>query len=186
MPSPQYDLTYLEAALEVLEDYLESPETYWNLGIAPPPGEDRPYPQMSLGNVLFALQRLQRPLEPVIEARRERIAQRLDALRQKHPVLWNTKANREAQMRARLWAQYIDELAEEASARAYYPSEVRHRAVLEVLYDHAEIEGEVQALQAHADRRLQTRWEPGPFVWEEEVAPAFPKDRFWFLYGRPR
>ena len=33
------------------------------------------------------------------------------------------------------------------------------------------------------DRFLQSVLVPGAFVWEAEIAPAFPGDVYWYLYG---
>ncbi len=185
-PSISYDIRYLEAALDVLEDFLKSPEIYWNLSVAPPPGEP-PYPQLSLGNVLLAMQRLQRPLTSgEEEALRESFQDTLERLRQKYRALWEQKAVKEAQMRARLWAQYVAELAKEEAAKAYYTAEVRNRVILELLRQEADLPQAIETLRAHADRRLQSRFEPGEFIWNEALAPAFPPQTFWYLYGQPR
>lgn len=184
-PNAAYDMRYLEAALEVLEDFLKSQEMYWNLAVTPPPGEP-PYPQLSLGNVLLAWQRLQRPLAVPQVQQRDTLGRALERLRQRYSVLWEQKARREGQMRARLWAQYVDELGRHEEARAYYAHEVRHRTILELLREHASLAPAVLALSDHADRRLRVRFVPGAFVWEPGIAPAFPQPRFWFLYGRPR
>ncbi len=181
-----YDLRYLEAALDLLEDFIKSPEIYWSLSVSPPPGEP-PYPQLSLGNVLLALQRLQRPLEKGEEAAlREAHADALDRIRQRYRAVWEQKAVKEARMRARLWAQYIAELAKEPSSKAYYAAEVRNRAILELLRQEATLPDTIETLRAHADRRLQSRFEPGEFIWDEDLAPAFPSQTFWYLYGQPR
>jgi hypothetical protein len=36
------------------------------------------------------------------------------------------------------------------------------------------------------DQRLRRHWVPGPFLWEEALQRAFPRERFWWLYGRLR
>ncbi len=182
---PSYDLRYLEAALEVLEDFLKSTEMYWNLNVSPPAGSP-PYPQLSLGNVLLALQCLERPLEgPDQEARREDLRQRLHRIQHQYRSLWDQKARREAQMRVRLWAQYVDELAREEAARAYYPTEVRNRVIFELLARRSALLPALGQLCTHSDRRLQHRFRPGAFVWDADLEPAFPREPFWYLYGRP-
>lgn len=186
MVAPRYELDYLAVALDLLEDYLESPQMFWNIGLAPHEAGAPPYPQLTLGNVLLFLQRLQRPLEPAAAARRDTLAMRLDALRQKHEALWRRKAQEEARMRTRLWAQYMEELSREAPSKAYYANEVRNRVILELLRQEADVDGDITTLQHHADQRLKARWLPGGFVWEAELEPAFPKSRFWYLYGQPK
>jgi hypothetical protein len=39
---------------------------------------------------------------------------------------------------------------------------------------------------AACDRRLQADWEPGDFIWAPLWEPAYPRSRYWWLYGRPR
>jgi hypothetical protein len=34
------------------------------------------------------------------------------------------------------------------------------------------------------DGRLRMRFKPGAFIWEPELAPAAPADKFWFLYAK--
>jgi hypothetical protein len=64
MPSFEYDAGYLEAANELLEDYLLSKEIYWKLNASSPPGEPG-YPSLTLGAMLLAAERLQaRQLTP--------------------------------------------------------------------------------------------------------------------------
>ena len=53
MPTLEYDLGYLRAALTVLDDYLLSADLYWSIGNSPPRGEP-PYPSLTLGGVLLA------------------------------------------------------------------------------------------------------------------------------------
>ncbi len=185
MTTPTYDLRYWQAALDDLETYLQSPELFWNLDVAPPSGEPA-YPPLTVGNLLLARQRLQRPLPPEQEAQRAALEQRWQALVQRWRANWQRKANREVEMRARLWAQYIDDCARIQAETAYYPTEVRNRVLADLLF----VEGEAdlpaaRELVAYADKRLQAHFRPGAFVWEPALAPAFPQTRFWYLYGQP-
>ena len=185
MPTPEYDLRYWEAALDELEAYLPSPELFWNLDVSPPPGEPA-YPPLTVGNLLLARQRLQRPLPPELEARRQSLEQRLQAFIAQWRANWRQKAAKELEMRARLWAQYMDECAQSQAEAAFYSTEVRNRVLADLLMHEGEAElPAAEELVAYADTRLRARFEPGPFVWEEDLIPAFPKERFWYLYGRP-
>ncbi|HEY5573072.1 MAG TPA: hypothetical protein VIK64_08690, partial [Anaerolineales bacterium] len=56
MPSAEYDLGYLRAAVAALEDYLMSNELYWPIGAASPAGEPD-YPRLTLGGLLLAQKR---------------------------------------------------------------------------------------------------------------------------------
>ncbi len=185
MPTPEYDLRYWEAALADLESYLQSPELFWNLDVAPPAGEPA-YPPLTVGNLLLARQRLQRPLPPALDARRQALEQRLQHLIAEWRANWRQKAAKELEMRARLWAQYMDECAHSQAEAAYYPNEVRNRVLADLLQHEGEADLPAAAdLLAYADARLRAHFQPGPFVWEPDLAPAFPAERFWYLHGRP-
>ena len=62
-----YDLRYLQAAVDVLQDFLFSPEIYWPIGIQPPMGET-PYPQLTLGGISLALVRIESTGMPSVSA----------------------------------------------------------------------------------------------------------------------
>ncbi len=186
MPSPEYDLRYWEAALAVLEDYLEAPELYWPMDVAPPEGEPD-YPQLTLGNMLLARQRLQRPLPLDLAERREILEEKMRGIQHRWRANWERKARREAESRAEMWARYLDDLSESPAEAAFYPTEVRNRTMVDLLLaEGAAPHPPVEVLLRNADERLQLRFQPGDFVWDEELQPAFPKERFWYLYGHPR
>jgi len=185
MPTPQYDLRYWQAALDALVTYLQSPELFWKLDVAPPLGEPA-YPPLTVGNLLLARQRLQRPLPPALDAQRQTLEHRFQNLVREWRASWQRKAAKELEMRARLWAQYIEECVQSRAESSFYATEVRNR----VLADLLQVEGGAHLpaaadLLAHADQRLRARFEPGTFVWDEDLRPAFPRERFWYLYGRP-
>ncbi len=53
MSGPKYELRYLRAGLEMLEDYIQSSELYWSIGISARQGQT-PYPQMTLGDSCYS------------------------------------------------------------------------------------------------------------------------------------
>jgi hypothetical protein len=36
------------------------------------------------------------------------------------------------------------------------------------------------------DERLRADWIEGAFVWHKSLEHAFPRESFWWLYGRPK
>ena len=52
MSSARYDFGYFQAGVELLDDYLLSPQIYWTLG-ARPPAREPVYPQLTLGGLLL-------------------------------------------------------------------------------------------------------------------------------------
>jgi hypothetical protein len=63
----------------------------------------------------------------------------------------------------------------------YYHSEVRVRVLLTLLKDHAPVHEKLD--QVTFDLMLKNMFTPGEFIWEQELAPGFPEDEFWYLYG---
>ncbi|HEX7973485.1 MAG TPA: hypothetical protein VF498_03680, partial [Anaerolineales bacterium] len=81
MPSVEYDLRYLQAGVETLEDYLLSSSVFWNIGASPPHGEPA-YPQLTLGGLMLSKLRIHaRPLTPEQSAELATIDQQLDTAR---------------------------------------------------------------------------------------------------------
>jgi len=174
MTTPDYDRRYLEAAFEVLEAYLKSATLYWPLDVKPPKGAP-PYPQLTPGNVLLALRRLE------AHGATGDFPLRLRSLKGQWGAHWRQKAGREAQARLRQWRNYLQETTDRAP---YYRYEVRERVILELLAeDLGALPPEVAEDLAALDRVLRGVFREGNFVWEAPLGRAFPRERFWFLYG---
>jgi DNA-binding PucR family transcriptional regulator len=167
----QVDRTFLDESLPQLQDYLLSGELYWNLGYG--------VPSLSIGNVLLALVRL----DVVEPAKAQQMRGKVDAVREKWHVAWTKKAAREAANRLRLWSQFLSEQQSTSGrSKAYYATEVRGRAILQLLLKEVPTAPE-KATLAELDSALRGQFHPGKFVWGETYRPAFPPDEFWFLYG---
>lgn len=188
MPSAAYDLGYLRAGLAALEGYLLSKELYWNLGAGPPPGEPA-YPALTLSGLLLAQARLHaRSLDMAQRDELGRLDEQMDEVRARWRVAWENKAAHDFRARLNLWRDFIEEYREMPEANAdRYGYEVQRRVMLHLLTpEAAEIpQAEIQLLQ-ELDAVLRAALVPGDFVWEEELAAGFPKDPYWFLYGRVR
>jgi len=158
--------SFLRTGLSQLKDYLLSGEIFWNLGGSR---------QLTLGNLLLAKAYLDGVGKlPDIEAKE------LAALKREWGSAWEKKAEKEFGARLRQWTQYLRELSEQPSQHAaYYATEVRVRALLEVLA--SEAPGPRGQLTA-ADSQLKTLTASGDFVWGAEAAAAFPKGKYWFLW----
>lgn len=182
MKTAAYDRAYLEAAQGVLEDYLHAPDLYWMLRANPPKGEPS-FPSLTLGNVLLAYARLRARSSAEAETLFAPIAQ----LREQWRTTWNKKARHELQSRLQRWADYLHEYEADPAQAAYYTYQVRQRVIAELLAQ--DLGGWPEAeddLRQRLDRVLRASFTPSPFIWDEDLAPAFPPDRFWFLYGHPK
>jgi hypothetical protein len=181
----EYDLRYLRAGIDLLESYLLSQDIYRSLGVAPPAGEP-PYPQLTLGWLLLSCRRLQ--ASAVTPAQRDeaaRLGAGLDATRTHWRVAWGNKARAEFRARLNLWRDFLDEYRAQPEANYdRYGYEVSRRVLLELLQPEAE--GQEQAdldMLGGLDGLLKALFRPGEFVWDADLARAFPAGIYWFLYG---
>jgi hypothetical protein len=186
MPSVEYDLRYLRAALVDLEGYLFSQEIYWPIGLTPPRG-DPPYPRLTMGGILLARQSLgARSMEPVQSVEMQELIRRLDETRLKWRVAWGIKSARGFSARLTQWKNFIEDYRKQPDNNYdRYAYEARGRAMLQLLQPEAtEISpGELELL-AGLDLILEDYFMEGNFVWGPELTLSFPKSQFWYLYGR--
>lgn len=186
MPSIPYDLGYLRSGLAELERYLLSKELYWPTGAAAPPGEPA-FPQLTLGGLLLAAQRLQaHRLDTAQGAELAKLEARLEALRGQWRVAWEGKAAREFHARLNLWRDFLEEYRENPANNAdRYGYEVGRRAMLALLApDAAEAPPAEREMLRGLDGLLKAVLLPGDFVWEAELQGGFPRETYWFLYGQ--
>jgi hypothetical protein len=188
MPSIEYDLKYLQAGVLDLEGYLLSKELYWPTGANPPAGE-RPYPRMTLGNLLIARKRMEgMTLTGGARVDFERVAARMDETHKQWRTAWEQKAARELAARLNLWRDFLEDYREDPEANVdRYDYEVARRVMIELLKPDAGVMGEAEAeLLEGLDRMLKAVFVPGKFIWEVHLMPAFPQTDYWFLYGMPK
>ena len=168
MNSPEKDGAFFEAGLRELEPYLLSKELYWPSSV-----HTADFTQITLGVLLLVHARLKGwRLSGVTE-----LASQMDEVRSKWRSAWETKARRELHARSGLWK--VRSSPDESARR--YPSEVRHRAILELLLE--ELPERSDETVTALDGTLRAFWRPNGFVWDAALEPVFPKDSFWFLHG---
>lgn len=177
MTSIEKDKAYLEAGIPELGDYLLSQELYWPISAR---GFD--LPRLTIGSIL--LTRVQ------MEARGERIdslVARLDRVRSKWRVAWETKAGREVQARLRLWGNYLADYRHNPEGHAdAYPHEVHYRVILHLLLAELPIPLAEQEELSRLDSVVRANFTSGYFIWETNLQPGFPPEVYWFLYGKLR
>ena len=175
MKSQEKDRSYLEAGVPELGEYLLSNELYW-------PVSARGYdlPRMTIGSLLLAKTRLE-----TLGVRIEALVAKLDAVRSKWQVAWETKAGREFRSRFGLWSNYLADYRHNPENNVdAYPHEVRYRVMLQLLLDELtapppENEGLIQL-----DSVLRTSLSPGEFIWDVDLQSGFPREVYWYLYGK--
>lgn len=152
------DIQYLSAGIPEMESYLLSKELYYPIGAS--------LPQLTLGGILLSLARAGRNAAKFEKA--------VEATRAKWRTAWEAKAAREIRARAELWMNYLSEYREDRKPAArLYAQNVRYRAMLSLL-------GQTRH---NSDPFLRGNFKEGKFVWEEECAPNFPREIFWYLFG---
>lgn len=188
MSSVGYDLGYFQAGVQVLKEYMLSGEIYWPIGAKPPAGEPS-YPQLTLGGLLLARARLEgRRLAPEEDMALARLDREYDRLRSRWRVAWEAKAAREFHARLVLWRDFLEEYRAGPGNNAdRYTYEVTRRVMLELLLPQSAgvPPEEIELLEA-LDQLLRSRLEMEDFIWDMELAPGFPKENYWYLYGLPR
>lgn len=186
MPSYEYDIRYLEAGTELLEKYLLSKEIYWPIGASAPPGEPD-LPRLTLGGLLLALARAHATARTADQEEQVfRLETRLNEIITKWRVAWEQKVAQEFRSRINLWRDYLEEYRQNPEGNAdRYSYEVQRRVMLDLLKDEsANIQPADRELLSALDQLLRAVLMPGEFVWDQNLAPGFPRDRFWYLYGR--
>ena len=185
MPSPEYDLGYFEAGVDILDRYILSSDIYWPIG-ARPPGGELPYPQLTLGGLLLAQARLRsRPLSSHLYTKYNSLEGEFNAIRSRWRVAWEDKATNEFHARLFLWRDFLEDYrANHENNLDRYAYEVSRRVMLELLTpDAVQIPQEEVELLEGLDKLLRTVFTPSEFVWDLELAPGFPLQTYWYLYG---
>ncbi len=186
-PNFDYYLTFVQGGVEQLESYLLSDDLFWNLGLASPTGQS--YPMLTLGELLFFVRCAGALAQsPAQEAACRQSESQLDALHTRWRTAWERKASREFQSRLRQWGERVEEIRQDPAENApYYHTEVRLRTFLELLRpDAVEVSPAYLEHLRSLDLIVKSLLVPGEFVWHPDLAPAFPREPFWFLWGTLR
>jgi hypothetical protein len=154
----QKDIEYLSAGVPELEHYLLSNELYYPIGLN--------LPQLTLGGILLSIARA--------GTQAAKFEAQVEAVHSKWRTAWDAKSNREARARSELWANYLAEYLEDPKAGVrLYSQNVRYRAMISLL----------GRAEDDSDTLVRGVFKEGKFIWEEECAPNFPRNPFWYLYG---
>lgn len=183
MPSFEYDLTFLQGGIPELQAYLLSHEIYWSLGLASP-ARERPYPQMTLGWLLLAHYRAAGWPQGKTSPQLASLTHQLETTRAKWHTAWHKKAAQEFSSRLKLWANYLNDYRADKTHAHQYAYESQRRVLLHLLENEAgELPSAESDLLKGMDSYLRAVLHSGDFVWEPDLASAFPKEEYWYLYG---
>ncbi len=180
-----YDLGFVQAGLDGLQEYLLSKEIFWPLAGNPPAGTPD-YPRLTLGALLLSTRRLgSYPPIPGKEGEVHKLVSRLDEVHAKWRVMWENKARQSFSVRLRMWRDFLEDYRTSPQDNTdRYAYEVRLRAMLDLLQNEAGKPLSAEGDLLHSlDAYLQSILVPGAFIWEPEVQSGFPKAEYWYLYG---
>ncbi|MFC2063703.1 hypothetical protein ACFLXB_01215 [Chloroflexota bacterium] len=175
--SSKKDLNYFLNGVEDLEDYLLSNELYWNL-----PGLSR----LTLGGLHLARARL---AKESFQSGEEKLFS--DAVRQmeyiclKWRVAYEKKAQWEFTSRLNLWQNFLmDYWTSPEEFGDAYSQEIRWRVMIQLLSENISVEFKEKDKLDSLDDRLKISFQPGDFIWPEELSDQFDEQDYWFLYGK--
>lgn len=174
------DIAYIQASLGELEKYLSSQEIFKSIVSA----GGHQIQQLTLGGLLLALTFAHSRAVSLEERTQvEQLDRELYSCRQRWRFAWEKKARKEFKSRLRQWGLYLNEVQSVPEEYAvYYRHEVRLRVMLALLAE--DVESEDTDTLNTLDQMLKTWFVEGDFIWEAEISTAFPRDPFWYLWGK--
>lgn len=181
------DLVILEAMAAEMDEYLRNDVLFWPLG-------DTSLPRLTLSGYLMRQHRLDALREQLDQAEQDRLdaaEKQFEAALVEKVVAFETRAHEDLRARLRQWGEYLKEVKQSSLAAGhYYPSAVETRLMLAALLDKLQtppykLDRRVLNELATYDRLLANYWLAGDFIWSESWTPAYPRQRYWWLYGRP-
>jgi hypothetical protein len=184
------DLVFVEEMASELEPYLLSKTLYWSLNAR----RSAQYNLLkgTLGGMLIRAHKLSALRDSLTPDQQQRLHDARTKIEEElthWAVQTSQKAAREVKARLNSWGAYLQEC--QSNARQYeseYPQQTEGRTILEFLF--AYTDDDAASAAAHArltqlDGLLQSISRAHEFVWDEALIPAFPQDRFWWLYRWP-
>ncbi len=180
MPTILRDNTFFRSGVQELEEYLLSEELFWPLS------GRRALPRLTIGGLLIAKKRLEvRTSSASAHQEFTRLEEQLKICISKWQAAWERKAAREIQPRFVEWKNYLEDYQQAPDVYAGdYPEQVQWRVVLHLLgKELPHLPNEFSSLH-DLDKLLEAFFSPGQFVWDLDLAPAFPAVQYWYLYGK--
>jgi len=192
MRSLESNLAFVRACLAELQDYERAETLFWTLS-ARPPADSPPFLQMTLGNIVLALDEMravEAQLSPTDRTALTRAQAEWETRWTSRSVRLEDKALHEVASRMAQWRTIVTE-ALESRDLAEYTANVRPRLCAARLLEwlgagHAsarKLSGELEAI----DALLGAMLEQGPCILGAELAAIYPPaPPYRFLYLRPR
>ena len=183
---PAADLAACQAMADELEAYLQSDVLYWQMDASRPGGDQ--LPKLTVSGFLERTCRLGAALLSSSQrAGLDESVRRFEQARDRLYARYVARAVHDLRGRLDAWQWFLDDYAKQPEEQApYYPAQAHTRLAVELLMD--ELDRPRAAEFAHRlsalDERLRADWINGAFVWHTSLAQGFPRERFWWLYGK--
>jgi hypothetical protein len=170
-----------------MEAYLQSDVLYWQMDASRPGGDQ--LPKLTVGGFLERACRLRAAsLSSSQRVVLDESVRCFEQARDMQHARYVERAVHDLRGRLDAWQWFLDDYARQPEEQApYYPAQAHTRLAAELLM--GELENLPRAAEfarrlAALDERLRADWIDGPFVWHAALAPGFPRERFWWLYGK--
>lgn len=184
---PAGELTACQAMADEFDAYLTSDVLYWQMDASRPAGDQ--LPKLTVSGFLERACRLR--AAPLTSSQRlvlDESVRRFEQARDRQPARYVARVVHDLRGRLDAWQWFLDDYAKQPEEQApYFPAQAHTRLAIELLV--AELENHPEAAEfarrlSALDERLRADWINGAFVWHTSLAPGFPRERFWWLYGR--
>jgi len=185
------DLDELERMTERLQDYVLGDQLYMSIGAGFIRGDSMP--QMTLGALLMRRRRLTALRARLDSGPADRLQAALpehDSIQREWTLHYEKKLRQEAPARLKLMRAFFLECKQNPrDCGAAYPVEALRRTIVQEIllameefgYDRRELQSALQG----SDRALRPLLESSDFIWSPLLEEVYPRNRFWWLYGRP-
>lgn len=187
--TPEVDLAVLAAQVEELEEYIIKSEIYRTVRVQTPTGAQMV--QMSAGDLLSRLIRLEGERDRLTAGQRSR-AKDLALAAQSTIYSLRTRFHdllkREIKTRLDSLNWFLDDImGDPKRARIEYPYEIRNRQRIQLMVDALgeEMTTDLKSQISRVDDRIRLIVKPASFVWDSQLEPIFPRERFWYMYVSP-
>ena len=183
-----HDLLILEEMAANMDAYLVSDARKWTIPRAN-------MPKLTIGGYLMRQERLLALKDKLRSEDLARLKTAIEVFNRalvEKVVRFESRAHQELHLRIREWVNCLRDMGSQSSAEVnYYAGIVDTRVVIACLRDKLDkqpyrLEKGVQEEVDDLDKNLRQRLELHDFVWDTVWIPAYPIDKYWWLYGCPR
>ncbi|MEZ4667151.1 MAG: hypothetical protein R3E39_04400 [Anaerolineae bacterium] len=181
----ELDLNELVTMVENLVPYIYEDELYGGITLR--------NARLTPGSILLRLRRLQALRNQLTEAQRAQLTTAENGYANVHKewnVAFNKKLVRESESRLRDIQTFLSECKDDPKlcANAYMPEALRRTIIAEIMDTLPTSDGHYETIKneiRRVDGGLRRNVQEGEFIWAETLRPIYPREQYWWLYGRP-